>query len=374
MTNLTVPFLDLKAQYESIRPEMQLAINSVLERQIFVLGDEVAHLELELAQYLGVKHVITLNSGTDALIMSLKVLGIGPGDEVITQPNSFIATTLAITEVGATPIFVDIDEATMQIDTKRIESAITKKTKAILPVHLFGAPCEMDKIVKIAKAHNLFVVEDAAQSFGSSLNGKHLGSYGNLSALSFYPGKNLGAYGDGGAIATSDSKLYEKLLMLRNYGQEKKYHHVKIGLNSRLDEIQAAVLRVKLRHIDEWNIKRNEHALFYGRNISHQAQVLSIHQGGVTNYHIYPIRLSEQYRDKLMDHLVQNDIHTLIHYPLPIHLQKCYAYLGFKRGDFPNSEKAAKEMISLPMFAEMNQSQRKHVCEVVSRFLLSCKV
>lgn len=369
MSNLTVPFLDLKAQYDCIRPEIQQAINTVLERQMFILGDEVAQLELELARYLGVKHVVTLNSGTDALIMSLRVLGIGLGDEVITQPNSFIATTLAITEVGATPVFVDIDEETMQIDTKKIESAITKKTKAILPVHLFGAPCEIDKIVKIAKIHSLFVIEDAAQSFGSSLNGKHLGSFGNLSALSFYPGKNLGAYGDGGAIATSDSQLYEKLIMLRNYGQEKKYHHIKIGLNSRLDEIQAAVLRVKLKYINQWNNKRNEHALFYGGNMPPQAQTLAIYPGGASNYHIYPIRVSEQHRDKLVDNLTKNNIHTLIHYPLPIHLQKCYAYLGFKTGDFPNSEKAAKEMISLPMFAEIKQSQLNHVCEIILSWL-----
>lgn len=369
MSNLTVPFLDLKAQYESIRPEIQQAINTVLERQMFILGDEVAQLELELARYLGVKHVVTLNSGTDALIMSLRVLGIGLGDEVITQPNSFIATTLAITEVGATPVFVDIDEETMQIDTKKIESAITKKTKAILPVHLFGAPCEIDKIVKIAKIHSLFVIEDAAQSFGSSLNGKHLGSFGNLSALSFYPGKNLGAYGDGGAIATSDSQLYEKLIMLRNYGQKKKYHHVKIGLNSRLDEIQAAVLRVKLKHIDKWNSLRLGHSRLYNHGLDKDKYLISnIYPNGISNYHIYPIRVSENFREELIEYLSANKISTLIHYPIPIHLQDCYTYLGHKRGDFPITEHAALRLISLPMYSELDQNSIQFVITTLNSF------
>lgn len=361
-----IPFLDFQAQYNSIKVEINEAIQRVLNRQFFILGPETDAFEQELAEYLGTKHVVTVNSGTDAIIMSLRILGIGKGDEVITPVNSFIATALAITEVGATPIFVDIDPDTYEADVNQIEKKLTKKTKAILPVHLYGLMCDIDSIMKIAKNFNLFVVEDACQAIGSSYKGKKAGTWGNIGTFSFYPGKNLGAYGDGGAMCTNDKELYEKMKMIRNYGQTQKYHHKTLGYNSRLDEIQAAILRVKLKYLDMWNVKRNEVANEYNKLLV-DIKTQNIPKGFFSNYHIFLIESSK--RDDLREELEKNGVQTLIHYPVPIHLQECYKNLGYKNGDFPVAEKTAMKILSLPIYPEVNNTDIKHTAKLINNFL-----
>ena len=359
-------FLDLKAQYKEIKPDIKTAINRVVERQSFILGDELKDFEEKFAKYLGVKYVCGVNSGTDALILALKILGVGPGDEVITPTQSFIATTLAITEVGAKPIFVDSDPDSYLIDVSKIKKKITKKTKAILPVHLYGAPCNMEKIIKIANKYSLKVVEDACQSHGSSLNLKKLGTYGDVGTFSFYPGKNLGAYGDGGAMCTNDEKLYQKMLMIRNYGQKIKYHHEEIGVNSRLDGIQAAVLSIKLKHLDEWNKKRNIVANWYKKYLDSKIKIQKVIKGGFSCYHVFVVEVDD--RDKLMAYLKENGVQTLIHYPIPIHLQECYKSLGHKLGDFSVAERASRNLVSLPIYPELDETNIKYICGLINIF------
>ena len=331
-----IEFVNLKRQYGQIRKEINASIQNVLNNQFFILGEQLAKFEKEFSEYLDNKFTIGIASGTDALILSLRALGIGKGDEVITQSNSFIATSLAITEVGATPVYCDINRNTFQIDERKIEAKINKKTRLILPVHLYGAPCQIDKIVALAKKYNLYVVEDACQSHGSTLNSKKTGTFGDLATFSFYPGKNLGAYGDGGAITTNNRYLYEKLIKLRNYGQTKKYFHHALGINSRLDEMQAAVLRVKLKYLDVWNKKRNEIATIYRKNLK-SVKSQEIINNGYSNYHVYAVEVKN--RNKLITYLKEKNIQTIIHYPIPIHLQECYKYLGFKKGMLPFTEK-----------------------------------
>lgn len=363
---MNVPFLDLKSQYKEIKSEIAAAIDRVLSSQNFILGPELEDFEKEFAGYLGSKYCVGVNSGTDALILGLMSLGIGEGDEVITPTNSFIATTTAIIQVGAKPILVDCDPDTYQIDIIAVEKAITNKTKAILPVHLYGAPAEVDKLQLIAKKNNLFLVEDACQAHGATLNGKKLGTFGDLAAFSFYPGKNLGAYGDGGAIITDNKDIYEKLLKLRNYGQLKKYYHDSFGLNSRLDEIQAAVLRVKLKHLDSWNKKRQMIADLYLdglKNIKHQ----KIINGGQSNYYVFVIESDD--RDKLQEYLLKQGINTLIHYPVPIHLQKAYEHLGYKKGNFPVAEKIANRILSIPIYPELGNNEQMYIIEAINKFI-----
>lgn len=362
---MDIKFLDLHRQYSQIKEEVNDAISTVVNNQYFILGKELENFEKEYALYLNTKYTVGVGSGTDGLIIALRALGIGKGDEVITQPNSFIATALAITQVGATPVFVDADKDTYQINTQEIEKKITKKTKAILPVHLYGAPCEIDRIKEIAKAHKLFLVEDAAQAHGATYKGKKVGTFGDIGIYSFYPGKNLGAYGDGGAISTNNDDIYKRILLLRNYGQSKKYFHDSIGINSRLDEIQAAVLRVKLRYIDRWNNERNEKAKQYHKlldNIKYQV----VYPEGMSNYHVFIIEHPK--RDKLQQYLHEKGIQTLIHYPLPIHLQKCYNYLGYKIGDFPISEGLSDTILSLPMYAELKEQEIEYIAKTVRIF------
>jgi dTDP-4-amino-4,6-dideoxygalactose transaminase len=361
-----IPFLDFQAQYNSIKVEINEAIQRVLNRQFFILGPETDAFEQELAEYLEAKHVVTVNSGTDALIMSLRILGIGKGDEVITPVNSFIATTLAITEVGATPIFVDIDPDTYEIDVNQIANKITKKTKAILPVHLYGLMSNIESIVKIAKEYNLFVVEDACQAIGSTYKGKKAGTWGDIGTFSFYPGKNLGAYGDGGAMCTNDKELYEKMKMIRNYGQTQKYHHKTLGYNSRLDEIQAAILRVKLKNIDIWNQQRNEVVSQY-KKLLKNIKTQKIPENYNSNYHIFLIEIDK--RDELQKLLDKKGVQTLIHYPIPIHLQECNKYLGYRKGDFPVAEKTAMKILSLPIYPEVNNTDIKHTAKLINNFL-----
>lgn len=355
---MNIPFLDLQRQFAKHKKEFLSAVERVVDRQFFLLGEELSSFEKEFAEYLDVKYVVGVGSGTDGLILSLHALGLGKGDEVITPANSFIATTLAITQVGATPIFVDCDKDTYQLDIDQVKAKITPKTKAILPVHLYGAPCDIESLVKIAEEHNLYLVEDAAQAVGATANGRKVGTFGNLGIFSFYPGKNLGAYGDGGAVATNDEKLYQKLLKLRNYGQSKKYYHDEFGLNSRLDEIQAAVLREKLKYLEEWNMKRREIAQEYtDALVGFKTQ--AILPGTVSNYHLFVIE-SEK-RDELQQYLAENGIHTLIHYPIPIHLQKYYGYLGHTKGSFPIAERAAERLLSIPMYSELSPSEVKYI-------------
>lgn len=362
---MNVPFLDLKTQYKNIKSEIDAAIKKVVDSQHFILGSELEAFENEFAKYLGVKYVVGVNSGTDGIILALLSLGIGKGDEVITPANSFIATTAAIVQTGAKPVLVDCDPDTYQIDVEQVEKAITKKTKAILPVHLHGAPAEIDKLQEIAKRNKLFLIEDACQAHGATFNNKKLGAFGDLGVFSFYPGKNLGAYGDGGAIVTSNKNLYKKLLKLRNYGQAKKYYHDSFGINSRLDEIQAAVLRVKLKYLDRWNKERNEVAENYNKSlIDYKTQ--KIIKGGKSNYYLFVIECGN--RNKLQRHLLDNGIHTLIHYPMPIHLQKAYLNLGYKKGDFPKAEKLSKVILSIPIYPEITKEEILYITKTMDIF------
>lgn len=362
---MNIPFLDLKKQYKDIQEEVDTAISRVVKRQVFILGEELEAFEKEFASYLGCKYVVGVGSGTEGLILSLMALGIGKGDEVITPVNSFIATTIAITQVGATPIFVDCYSDTYQINVEQVREKITKKTKAILPVHLYGAPCEIMKLQKIAKESNIFLVEDACQAHGAMYKNKKVGTFGDLGVFSFYPGKNLGAYGDGGAICTDSEELYKRLKRIRNYGQEEKYYSKEIGINSRLDEIQAAILRVKLKYLDEWNKERNEIAQRYKRELI-GIRMQKISENTFSCYHLFVIENNK--RDELRNFLKVKGIDALIHYPVPIHLQKCYEYLGYKKGDFPVSERVSDTILSIPIYPELKVNEQKYISKELNDF------
>lgn len=361
---MTISYLNLKRQYAHIDKEIGQALEKVLKRQEFILGKEVNAFETEYAAYLGTKYVVGVGSGTDGLLLSLLALGVGKGDEVITPVNSFIATTLAITQLHATPVFVDCDKDTYQLDVSQVVDKITKRTKAILPVHLYGAPCIIDQLAQIARKHGIYLIEDAAQAHGSAYKNKKLGTFGDINIFSFYPGKNLGAYGDAGAICTNNNILYEKIKMLHNYGQKSKYIHEEIGVNSRLDDIQAAVLRVKLRYLDGWNKKRQRKVDIYKNNLF--AKYQEIIQDGVSNYHILSIEVED--RNKLQKFLKNKGIQTLIHYPVPIHLQKCYSYLGYKKGDFPIAERLADKILSLPIYPELKDKEIFYIIDQINAF------
>ncbi len=365
---MSIPLVDLKAQYASIKQEIDQAVFGVLESCNFILGGEVESFEKEFADFCETKYAIGCANGTDALTLALRALGIKQGDEVITQPNTFIATTEAITANGARPVFIDIESDTFNINPELIEKAITPKTKAILPVHLFGQPAKMDKIMAIAQKYNLKVIEDAAQAHGAKYYSKRAGSFGDIACFSFYPGKNLGAYGDGGAVATSDEQLAQKIRMLRNHGREKKYEHEMEGVNSRLDELQAAVLRVKLRHLDEWNKARRERADIYNRLLQDiNGLVLPFEVSGAESvYHLYVVRA--QNRDKLQAVLKEQGIASGVHYPIPLHLQPAYQWLGLGKGDFPEAEKSADEILSLPMYPELSLADQEKIAQEIKAF------
>jgi len=357
-----IPFVDLKAQYASIKDEVDTAIQSVLQTSQFTLGPEVAAFEAEFAAYCQAKHGIGVNTGTSALHLALLALNIGPGDEVITVPFTFVATVSAICYAGARPVFVDIDPRTFNIDANSIEAAITDKTKAILPVHLYGQPAEMDPILEIARRHGLAVIEDACQAHGAEYKGRRAGSLGDIGCFSFYPGKNLGAYGEGGMVVTDNPEYARTIRMLRDWGAERKYHHVLKGYNYRMEGIQGAVLRVKLRHLDAWTEARRAAAARYDRLLvgsgvpTPHAMPYARHV-----YHIYAIRTP--YRQAWQEALQAQGIQTGIHYPTPVHLLPAFADLGYARGEFPHAEQAANEVLSLPMFPELTAGQ----CEVVAR-------
>ncbi len=365
---MDINFVDLKRQYSDIKDEIDDAIQRVLDNTSFILGKEVEEFEKEFAEYCGVKYCAGIDSGTSALSLALRSLGIGRGDEVITVPNTFIATTLAISSIGASVKFVDINPDTYNIDAAKLEDAISDKTKAIMPVHLFGQPVDMDKILKVAKKHNLRVVEDACQAHGAEYKGKKVGSMGDVACFSFYPGKNLGAYGDGGALMTNDEELRDKVIALRNYGSKIKYYHPIKGFNNRLDAIQAAVLRVKLKHLDKWNEKRRKNAQLYNELLGNDDVKVPIEENGNKHiYHLYVIRAKQ--RDKLAEFLNGRGISTGIHYPVPIHLQRAYEELKLGKGSFPITEKYAGEILSLPMFAELEDEEIKYITDAIKSYL-----
>ena len=358
---MKVPFLDLKAQYESIKDEVAAAIQQVLDKTAFAGGPFVAQFEKEFAAFCKTQYSIGVGSGTDALWLALLGLGVGPGDEVITVPDTFIATAEAISYCGAKPVFVDVEEKTYNMDSSLLENAITPRTKAIIPVHLFGQMADMDPILEIARKHKLFVVEDAAQAHGAEYKGRIAGSVGDAGCFSFYPGKNLGAYGEAGAIVTNNGDLDKKIRMLRDHGQAKKYYHDLVGWNARMDGFQGAILSVKLKHLPAWNDARRGNAKRYNEILGKTDGVVipqeSHHNKHV--YHIYAIRV--QNRDALIKSLAEKDIHCGIHYPIPLHLQDAYEALGLKKGSFPVAEKVASEFVSLPMFPELGPDQIEFV-------------
>jgi len=360
-----VPFLDLKAQYASIKEEIASALQQVLNNTAFAGGPFVEQFEKDFASFCQCEFAIGVGSGTDALWMALLSLGIGPGDEVITTPNTFIATAEAISFCGAKPVFVDVDEKTYNMNPDLLESVINSKTKAIIPVHLFGQMSDMHRIMEIARAHELSVIEDACQAHGAEYKGKRSGSIGDIGCFSFYPGKNLGAYGEAGAIVTNNAKLAEKMRMFRDHGQRKKYYHSIVGWNARMDGFQGAVLGVKLKHLATWNDARRKNAQLYDSLLADVDDIITPVQAdyGRHVYHVYAIRTRN--RDELISALAEKDIFCGIHYPVPIHLQEAYKFLGYKKGGFPVAERCAEEFISLPMFAELSQEQINKVCHEV---------
>lgn len=363
-----IHFVDLKKQYHSIKDEIDRAVLNVLESTQFVLGQEVAAFEEEFSDYCQVKHGVAVNSGTSALHLAFLAVGIGPGDEVITVPNTFIATIAAIRYTGATPVFIEIDPISYTMDPKKIEDAITERTKAICPVHLFGQTADMDPIMEIAAKHKLYVIEDAAQAHGAEYKGRRAGNIGDLSCFSFYPGKNLGAYGEGGLVTTNNPDHSKIIHNLRDWGAEKKYHHDLKGFNYRMAGIQGAILRVKLRHLEDWTKARREHAEHYNKLFADFEVKTPIEMDYARHvYHLYIIKVKQ--RNELQKMLKKKNIFTGIHYPIPVHMQKAHADLGYVRGDFPLTEQTADEILSLPMYAELNNSEIEEVVSAIKQFL-----
>lgn len=362
---MRVPFLDLASHHAPLRGEINAAIEEVIDSGAFAGGPFVAGFEKDFAAYCNCPHAIGVGSGTDALWLTLLASGVGPGDEVITVPNTFMATAEAITYCGAKPVFVDVDESTHTMDPAGIEQAITFRTKAVIPVHLFGQPADMDPILRIAHAHGLVVIEDAAQAHGAEYKGRRAGSLGDAGCFSFYPGKNLGAFGEAGAVVTGNQELQEKIRILRDHGQTQKYHHALVGWNARMDGIQAAVLGVKLRHLENGNQLRRSHAAQYDQAFTGIEELLTPSEASYARhvYHIYAIRIRE--RDEVIEMLAKMGVACGIHYPVPIHLQQAYQSLGYEAGAFPIAERAARQLISLPMFPELTPSQVEVVAEGV---------
>ena len=363
-----LPLVDLKAQHASLAADVEAAVQRVMANTDFILGADVDAFEDEFAAYCEAAQCVALDSGMSALELGMRAMGIGPGDEVITPAGSFIASSSAISFTGATPVWVDVDPLTYNIDPERIEAAITPRTKAIMVVHLYGQPADMDRVMEIANRHHLPVIEDACQSHGARHNGRRTGSMGAFAAFSFYPAKNLGAYGDAGAITTNDAALAEKVRMMRNYGQRVKYDHVYLAWNRRMDTIQAAVLRVKLRHLDAWNESRRRIASMYGELLAGSAAGLPHVSAGVEHvYHLYVVQVDE--RERVMAELARRGVGAGIHYPTPIHLQEAYGDRGFKAGAFPVTEAAAKRVLSLPMYPELTDDDVRRVADALHEAL-----
>jgi len=365
---MKIPPLDLKNQYKGIKSEIDAAIKKVVDDQDFILGEEVKNLEAEIAAYCNTKYAVGVASGTDALILSLMAFGIKPGDEVITTPFTFIATAEAVSLLGARPVFVDIDPKTYNIDPALIEEKITNRTKAIIPVHLYGQCADMDPIIGIAKKHSLKVVEDAAQAIGATYKNNKAGSMGDIGALSFFPSKNLGAFGDAGMIVTNYKDLADKIRMLRVHGSSERYMHSMIGTNSRLDNLQAAVLRIKLKYLDKWLDTKREVAKYYNDGLKGlPLSIPYVLEHNIHTYHQYTLKAASSPED-LMKFLSKNGIEVRTYYPIPLHAQDCYKYLGYKNGDFPESEKASKYVFSLPIFPELSSSQKDYVIKKINLF------
>jgi dTDP-4-amino-4,6-dideoxygalactose transaminase len=359
-----IPYGDLRAQYRSIKAEIDAAVLRVLDSTQFILGDEVTAFEREFAAYCGTSDAVGVNSGTSALHLALLAAGVGPGDEVITVPFTFVATAAAIVYAGARPVFVDIDPDTCNMAPAQIERAVTPRTKVIMPVHLYGHPADMDPILDLARRHGLTVIEDAAQAHGAEYKGRRCGSMGTLAAFSFYPGKNLGAYGEGGAVVTNDGALAQKIRVMRSWGEERRYEHSVKGFNYRMDGIQGAILRVKLRHLEAWTEARRARAAQYAQAFAASGVNTPIERPDCRHvYHVYAVRLS--HRDATRAALQASGIQTGIHYPIPIHLQPAHADLGYQPGDFPASEAAASQVLSLPMFPELTTAQIETVARAV---------
>ena len=362
-----IPYLDLKAQYFSIKDETLDAIQRVLESGHFILGENVAAFEEQFAAYCRAQYGVGTNSGTSALHLALLAAGVGPMDEVITVPFTFVATVAAICYTGARPVLVDIRPESFTIDPTKIEAAITARTKAIVPVHLYGQPADMDPVVEIARKHGLRVIEDAAQGHGAVYKGRRAGTLGDLACFSFYPGKNLGAYGEGGMVLTDSEEYVTVLRMLRDHGQDHKNHHVMKGYNYRLEALQAAVLRVKLRHLEKWTERRRQHARVYNELLNPSGVEIPREITGVRHvYHIYAIR--SPHRDALQAYLAARGVQTGIHYPLPVHLQEGFRDLGYKEGDFPVAEACARSVLSLPIYPELKTAQIEEIADAVRSF------
>ena len=365
---MNIPFVDLKTQYQSIAEEIDQAMSAVLTNSDFILGKDVELFEQEFADFCEAKYAVGLDSGLSALELALRAYGIGEGDEVITVSHTFVATVSAISCTGAQPVLVDIDRDTYNIDPSQIEKAITARTKAIIPVHLYGQPAEMDTILNIARERHLLVIEDACQAHGARYKGRRVGALGDAGCFSFYPGKNLGAFGDGGILVTNDPAISERVKMLRNYGQTEKYHHVFKAYNRRLDTLQAAVLRVKLRYLEEWNAARQRAARLYDELLKDTAGVTTPRLAPETSavFHLYVIQHPR--RDALMSYLREQGVSPNLHYPVPVHLQPCYEDLGLKLGSLPLTEHAASTVLSLPMFPEITAEQIQYVCKHIESF------
>lgn len=363
------PLLDLQAQYRQLQEEIKEAITGVLESGRYILGPEVAALEEEIALYSGTRYGVGVGNGTDALLLVLNAWGIGPGDEVITTPFTFFATAEVISRLGARPVFVDVDPETGNLDVSQLKEKVTERTKAVIPVHIFGQPADLDEVTRFAEKHGLWVLEDAAQAIGAEYKGKRIGSFGDAATYSFFPTKNLGGYGDGGMVVTDDEELVAKLKSLRVHGRSpnSKYHNDVIGYNSRLDELQAAALRVKLRYLDQWNQARRERAHRYDRllrDLPVETPVVAADRTSI--YHLYIIRTDQ--RDALMEHLKSQGIGTAAYYPVPLHLQKVYRELGYREGDLPVAEKLCRQSMALPLYPELDKEKQERVADAVKAF------
>jgi dTDP-4-amino-4,6-dideoxygalactose transaminase len=366
---MNVPFLDLKIQFKAIEHEVLPMVKEAMENAAFIGGPQVSGFETEFASFCESKHCVGVNSGTDALRFSLLAAGVRPGDEVITVPNTFIATTEAISQVGAKPVFVDINSKTYNMDVSQLESKINSRTKGVIPVHLYGHPADMDPILETARNRNLVVIEDACQAHGALYKGKKAGSLGIAGCFSFYPGKNLGAYGEGGAVVTQDEVIANKIRMIRDHGQAKKYFHDMEGYNGRLDAIQAGVLRIKLRRLENWNQARRQNARYYDELLLKIPGVTIPGEGNgvVPVYHLYVILVDD--RDRLQKFLNEKGVGSGLHYPIPLHLQKAYANQGYTKGDFPVTESVAERLLSLPMFPELTKKQIEYVVACIQQFM-----
>lgn len=364
---MKIPFVDIQRSHKAIHNEVMAAIQNVISRGDFILGKDVELFENEFSKFCSVKYAVGVSSGTEALHLALRACGIGSGDEVITAANTFIATVLAISYSGAKPILADVDPDTFNIDADALKKLITPKTKAIIPVHLYGHPANMDAIMDIAKKHNLRLIEDACQAHGALYKGKPIGSFGDAACFSFYPAKNLGAFGDGGIVVTNEAEIFSNLMLLRNYGSRKKYEHDIKGFNSRLDTLQAAILRIKFKYIEKWNTLRKEAAELYNKMLSGSCCELPPQDKSSRHvYHLYVIRSKQ--RDKLREYLKENGVDTGIHYPIPVHLCGAFLDLGYKKGDFPVTEKYANEILSLPMFPGITEKEISFVSELINKF------